>query len=73
MAAPNDSPVTSEPESANKAAGNTPIALGPPPPAPTPRQTAASDNTAPGPPKPSETAPLYSVDEKPQLYDGYGY
>lgn len=67
----NDAPITVQPEASSKPAGNPPIVLGPPPPAPAPRPAttvSAADGTSP-----TEKAPLYSGDEKPQLYDGYGY
>ena len=61
------SPITAQPESKN-----TPIVLGPPPssdtpPAPAPRPDNSSSRAE------AEKAPLYTAEEKPQLYDGYGY
>ena len=71
---PEEAPITTEPQSANQPIKNEPIALGPPPapPAPAPRHTATSDGASVGAPS-SEKSPLYSADEKPQLYEGYGY
>ncbi|XP_067927811.1 dnaJ homolog subfamily C member 5-like [Watersipora subatra] len=63
---PVQTPITTEPESANIT--NAPIAMGPPP-SPAPRQTVGIDGTN----SLSERSPLYSQEDKPQLQEGYKY